>query len=198
MPSATKPVLSEHAIDDILYFARADELNDLTSILSSLASTHKCSIRDILSLALDPGSGSSALHMACANNYLEIVKYLLGALSTSPSSSHPSALVDTPNVYGNTPLHYAAVNGHLDIVKLLVAAGANTNLKNHASHDAVFEAETSDKTEVVEWLLNQMNNVEGEGKESMREGVEDDSDMKMERKIGLEQGIEQMDISEMP
>ena len=90
------------------------------------------------------------------------------------------------------------MNGHLDIVKLLVAAGANTNLKNHASHDAVFEAETSDKTEVVEWLLNQMNNVEGEGKESMREGVEDDSDMKMERKIGLEQGIEQMDISEMP
>ena len=130
--------------------------------------------------------------------FLDIVEYLLGALSTSPSSSHHSSLIDTPNAYGNTPLHYAAVNGHLDIVKLLVAAGADPNLKNDASHNAVFEAEASDKTKVVEWLLSQMNNVECEGKDTIREGIEDDSDMKTEGKNELEKGIKQLDISETP
>ena len=90
------------------------------------------------------------------------------------------------------------MNGHLDIVKLLVAAGADPNLMNDAGHNAVFEAETSDKTKVVEWLLSQMNNVEGEGKDTIREGIEDDSDMKTEGKNELEKGIKQMDISETP
>ena len=61
------------------------------------------------------------------------------------------------------------------------------------------EAESSEKVEVVEWLLSQMKEVDSEGnKDSIQEGVEDDMDVKMEEKMDLNQGIQNMSIDETP
>ena len=47
-------------------------------------------------------------------------------------------------------------------MKLLVAAGADATSKNAAGHDAAYEAERAEKTEVVEYLLKQLDTGPGE------------------------------------
>ena len=69
--------------------------------------------------------------------------------------SDVNQFLDLPNHAGNTALHWASLNGQVEVVKLLVAAGANAALKNAAGHDAVYEAERAEKTEVVEYLLKE-------------------------------------------
>eukprot|EP00937_MAST-01D_sp_MAST-1D-sp2_P008267 g8267.t1 len=55
--------------------------------------------------------GSTALHKACANGHVEIVRALIEG-----GASHFA------NASGNTPLHWAVQNGHLDVVKSLLDA----------------------------------------------------------------------------
>jgi ankyrin repeat protein len=74
------------------------------------------------------------------------------------------AIVNAQNKAGNTALHWAALNGHLESVKALLDNGADPTITNHRGHDAVYEAELNDKTEVVEWVLK-------EGGEGLEEGV---------------------------
>lgn len=49
-------------------------------------------------------------------------------------------------------------------MKLLLEAGADPTIKNDAGHDAVFEAEINERSEVVEWVLK-------EGGEGLESGV---------------------------
>jgi hypothetical protein len=71
-----------------------------------------------------------------------------------------SGLINAINDAGNTALHWAALNGHLDGVKSLVQSGADVTIINKAGHDAVFEAEINDKSEVVDWLLGAVDELE--------------------------------------
>jgi hypothetical protein len=43
---------------------------------------------------------------------------------------------------------------------LLVQSGADVTIINGAGHDAVFEAEINDKSEVVDWLLGAVEELE--------------------------------------
>lgn len=61
--------LSEDEIDDLIYFSRADEKNDLVKLLTSLAEREKVSPAEILIAAKDDGK-STCLHMATGNGHL--------------------------------------------------------------------------------------------------------------------------------
>ncbi|KAL8873279.1 MAG: hypothetical protein Q9174_001225 [Haloplaca sp. 1 TL-2023] len=169
MPSATLPTISADNIDDLLYLARINDTHDLKAGVEAIAQANQTATVNVLLAAVDTESGNALLHMACANNCQDTLRYLL--LPTSGSShetSQASSLnVNLPNAAGNTPLHWAAMNGHLEAVKQLVNSGADSSIKNNAGYDAVFEAERAGKEGVVEWLLAQSQPgsqaAEGEG-----------------------------------
>ncbi|KAI2793582.1 hypothetical protein POX_a00163 [Penicillium oxalicum] len=146
-PKPTVPVaLSAEAIDDIIYDARAGDLEALNADIASLATQHSCPESHIVASIIDMedlsagGTGSCVLHFPAANGNSEILTTLLQKLS-SLDTAQQTAFVNHPNHSGNTPLHWAALNTHLECVKALVEAGADVAIKNDAGHDAVFLAE---------------------------------------------------------
>lgn len=170
MPSATPPELALDDIDDLIYFTRADEQEELKATISSLAQKHNCKEADIIAATIDPDSGNTLLHYCSANGLANLLKGFLDQLGvqrqqlpTSESSDdwrdfNPTAapnehLINRQNSQGNTPLQWAAYNGYVEVVKMLVSAGANMWLKNAAGHLAMFEAERADRTDVVGFLL---------------------------------------------
>jgi hypothetical protein len=88
-----------------------------------------------------------------------VIKLLLSYSVDKVSTSAPG-LINSLNDAGNTPLHWAALNGHLESVKLLIQSGADVTIINKAGHDAVFEAEINDKSAVVDWLLETVEELE--------------------------------------
>jgi uncharacterized protein len=63
------PQLSEDEIDDLIYFSRAGEEEDLEALIKSLAEREKVSTAEILTAAKDEGK-STCLHMATGNGHL--------------------------------------------------------------------------------------------------------------------------------
>ncbi|CAK1365596.1 unnamed protein product [Cercospora beticola] len=164
MHSSGPPALTFDEVDDLLYFTRANEVQDLQQTITELTQKYSCSAKDVLEAAIDPESGNTVLHFCSANGLAELLPNLLTQLGAAEGT--PAAFVNHGNEEGNTPLHWAAYNGHLDIVKLLIAAGADMWQKNAAGHLAMFEAERADKNDVVQYLL------EAGGKEVERAGEE--------------------------
>ncbi|KAF1832178.1 ankyrin [Decorospora gaudefroyi] len=148
--------LDEDAMDEILYLARANEATELESYLSELSAQTKQSKAELLTAAVDPYSKNSALHYAAANGHNDIIKLLFSMSNDKPAHAFLNAL----NESGNTPLHWAALNGHLESVKILVQSGADVTIINRAGHDAVYEAEINDKSQVVDWLLGAVEELE--------------------------------------
>lgn len=66
---AMAPQLTEDEIDDLVYFARTGENDDLTETLTALAEREKVSPAEVLLAAKDEGK-STALHMATGNGHL--------------------------------------------------------------------------------------------------------------------------------
>lgn len=64
--------LSEEEIDDILYCARQNELEELKGVLLLPKNQDHASI---LSQVVDPHTGNSALHYACGNGHLGTEKH---------------------------------------------------------------------------------------------------------------------------
>lgn len=164
MHSSGPPALTFDEVDDLLYFTRANEVQDLQQAITELTQKYSCSAKDVLEAAIDPESGNTVLHFCSANGLTELLPSLLSQLGAAEGTS--TAFVNHGNKEGNTPLHWAAYNGHLAIVKLLIAAGADMWQKNAAGHLAMFEAERADKNDVVQYLL------EAGGKEVERAGEE--------------------------
>ncbi|KAG2414521.1 hypothetical protein HFD88_003712 [Aspergillus terreus] len=145
--------LTADAIDDLIYDARAGDLDALKADLASLSAQHSCPEAWIVASAIDAepeaegGTGSCLLHFPAANGNLEILSHLLAVLkdaSAQLSQEQVAAVVNHRNHSGNTPLHWAALNTHLECVKGLVEAGADIAVKNDAGLDAVFLAERAD------------------------------------------------------
>lgn len=147
-------------IDDLLYFTRVDETDELDQTVSELAQKYNCSESDVLSSVVDPNTGNTILHYCSANGLSELLKSVVAKLASpqepvaSDKGKQPDInFVNTANKEGNTPLHWAAYNGHLEVVKVLLSAGSDMWIKNSAGHLAMFEAERADKSEVVQYLL---------------------------------------------
>ncbi|KAH8554260.1 ankyrin repeat-containing domain protein [Umbelopsis sp. PMI_123] len=138
-------------IDDILYCARYGELDELKDA-NFPAEYFK---------AADE-SGNTALHMACANGHLDIVKYVVEKLA---SLDNVTQYINSQNEQGNAPLHWAALNGHLEIVQLLI--------KNKAGRSPIYEAQAYNHEKVAEYFLSTMvEDEEGETSEEVQDVVE--------------------------
>lgn len=95
------------------------------------------------------------------------------------------AFLDEPNEHGNTGIHWAALGGHLEIVKFLVEQGATPAVANEANYVALDLAMQNDKTEVAQYFLSSIKDIEGENQESglkeaaesisLKEGAEDET-----------------------
>ena len=64
------PQLSEDESDDLIYFARAGENDDLVDSVTALADREKVSPAQILLAARDESTKSTTLHMATGNGHL--------------------------------------------------------------------------------------------------------------------------------
>lgn len=142
--------LTADEIDDLLYYTRANEIQDLQQTVAELSKKYQTSPKAVFEASIDPQSNNTVLHFCSANGLVDLLPSILAPDSASKLSSD---FVNHANKEGNTALHWAAYNGHLSIVKSLIAAGANMWVKNVAGHLAMFEAERADKSEVVQYLL---------------------------------------------
>jgi len=148
--------LTADEIDDLLYFTRVNEAQDLHQTLTELSQKYNCEARDILEECIDPETGNSVLHYCSANGLAELLRTLLSQLKAGKLNGKAAdrvQLINRQNQQGNSPLHWAAYNGHLAVVEALVDGGADMWVKNGAGHLAMFEAERADKSEVVQYLL---------------------------------------------
>jgi hypothetical protein len=67
MSSSTLPSLTFDEIDDLLYFTRTNEKDDLQQTINELAQKYGCSKDIILEAGVDPESKNSTLHYCAAN-----------------------------------------------------------------------------------------------------------------------------------
>ena len=186
MPSIILPTPTPEELDDLVYYARTGDLPSLKTAFLQACERHASPPSIILATAIEIdeeglGSQSCLLHWPAANGNLEVVEYLLsllppleqdGSIIVSADKSAPS-LVNHKNVSGNTPLHWAALNGQLLCVKALVAAGADASIINAAGHDALYDAECSDKEnakQVSEWMLANCEGLEKGARGQTTEG----------------------------
>ena len=94
----------DEAHQEMLDCARYGDVDDLKALLSHPV----VSVNHVA-----PGSGNTALHLACANGEVGCVEVVL-ARSDAEHRSNES---------GNYPLHYASLNGHLECVSKVRAKG---------------------------------------------------------------------------
>lgn len=64
------PGLDDDIIDDLLYYARTGDLQQLQADLASLLSRFNTTPLALVSAAVDEPSGNTLAHFACANGHL--------------------------------------------------------------------------------------------------------------------------------
>ncbi|KAI9045399.1 uncharacterized protein KD926_008826 [Aspergillus affinis] len=175
------PTIPVDTIDDLIYDARAGDLDSLKTTISELSASLQCTPAQVIAATVDAapeaegGTGCCLLHYPAANGNSEILNYLLTTLTTQPSDQTTQSILNHKNHSGNTPLHWAALNTHLECVKALVEAGADIAVTNDAGLDAVFLAERADwsAVEVNEATAGAADQEEsGEAEVEMKEGEE--------------------------
>jgi ankyrin repeat protein len=99
---------TEDLVDDLFWFARVGDQARVLNILD----TH------LDALKLCDEQGCNILHMICANNNLDLLKFLKGKPDLP-------LLLNKPNLSGNNPIHWAVLNKHSQMVEYLVDIGAD-------------------------------------------------------------------------
>lgn len=66
-------------------------------------------------------NGDTALHIACCEGNLGMVKFLVGMDNT---------IINEKDMYGDTSLHCSAIMHKIDIIKYLIECGADYTIKN--------------------------------------------------------------------
>ncbi|CAO3596692.1 unnamed protein product [Absidia cylindrospora] len=135
---------NQELIENLIYCARYGELEDLKQ---SNAAPELYVTKD--------DDGNTALHMASANNHIEIVLFILEQLKKL-GDEQLRGLVNVQNGQGNTPLHWAALNGHLEVVKALVSNGGDCKIKNVVEKTPIYEAQQRSHEKVAEFFLDTM------------------------------------------
>ncbi|TNV76260.1 hypothetical protein FGO68_gene4950 [Halteria grandinella] len=146
----------------LIYSARLGEIEDVKECLA-----------EKVDLATVDPSGNTALHMASANGFLDIVLLLL----------QNGAPVNALNRSKNTPLHWAALNGRNDIISLLIEWKADANIKNEFDRLPIEEALQNGFTDAAEILATVSTLSDDKIYTSIQEAPEEqEGDDKEERK----------------
>lgn len=99
------------------------------------------------------------------NRSAETVRKIIQAFDDR-AKEEKKAFLDEPNEHGNTGLHWAALGGHLDMVKLLMDNGASPALANEHDFVPLDMANQNDKSEVSQYFLSFLSQLEGENTEN--------------------------------
>lgn len=67
------PSLSQDEIDDLLYFARTDDLPEFNALAEELCKRENVSLSELLPVVKDEYSGNGPLHMAAANGHTSML-----------------------------------------------------------------------------------------------------------------------------
>lgn len=170
--------LSQEEKEAIIYDAREGDLDFLKEVFTEIVPP------SLLPTIKEETTQTTPVHVAAANGHVEVVKYLLSLLPEEEAT----AFATSQNDSGNTALHWAAYNGHLEVCQLLAEKyHVNVFIKNHAGHDAIFEAEHNNQEEVENWFLK-MYAIENDVK------VEDSKDGNT--KVTYTPGKESRDVEE--
>ncbi|KAI8340657.1 ankyrin repeat-containing domain protein [Chlamydoabsidia padenii] len=151
---------NQELLEDLIYCARYGEFEDLKE---SKAAPELYITKD--------EDGNTALHMASANNHIDIVNFIIEQLKTL-GSEQLTGFVNVRNEQGNTPLHWAALNGHLEVVKVLVTNGADCKIKNVVEKTPIYEAQQRNHEKIAEFFLDTM--IEEEAKNDSDEEMDED------------------------
>lgn len=100
---------TEEQKDDVLYAARAGDVEALNETLAEIGQDRKAAIQAALDVTND--GGNTPLHFAAANGHQDVLAVLL-------PEAHLAALL-RQNHAGNTPLHWASFNGHVAVAQEL-------------------------------------------------------------------------------
>ena len=93
--------------------ARFGELSDLKEAMKDATKDFNVNLVDF--------GGNTALHLASANGFIEVVKYLVNELHCDINAKNKSL---------STPLSWAAFNGQKAVVEFLLEKGADFDTKN--------------------------------------------------------------------
>lgn len=77
MSSTNAPTLTADEIDDVLYFTRVNEVDDLKTTIAELAQKYNCQPKDVVEAAVDLESGNSSLHYCAANGLAGETKHYI-------------------------------------------------------------------------------------------------------------------------
>ncbi|KAJ2905304.1 ankyrin repeat containing protein yar1 [Zalerion maritima] len=158
----TSQHLTEDEIDDLVYFARAGDIDELADAIKEISSRTSLAPPEVLLKAKDEG-GQTPLHMAVANGHLATTTLIISHISSHPSKL---TLLNAQNSFGNTPLHWAAERGHIEIVKFLVSSGADPTIANSKGDIPLDSAQFGMREEVTTYFIAQNERLEKEGKPS--------------------------------
>ncbi|CAH0019747.1 unnamed protein product [Clonostachys rhizophaga] len=170
------PQLSEDEIDDLIYFARTGETQDLFESVASLAEREKATTAEILIAAKDESNKSTTLHMATGNGHLETVRKLVESFEGRPKEER-QAFLDEPNEHGNTGLHWAALGGHIDTVKYLVEQGASPALANERNYVPLDLAYFNQHEDIANYFLSFLPSLESKNEDSGLSGAVETVDL---------------------
>ena len=138
--------------------SRYGELNDLKEAMKDAKKDFNVNLVDF--------GGNTALHLASANGFIDVVKYLVNELHCD---------IDPKNKSLSTPLSWAAFNGQKNVVEFLLEKGADFNCKNINGKKPSELAYDSGFYDVSDILLTKENELlKGTIQEEKNEGDEVD------------------------
>ena len=144
--------------------ARFGELSDLKEALKDAPKEFNVNLVDF--------GGNTALHLASANGFIEVVKYLVNELHCD---------LNIKNKSGSTPLSWAAFNGQKSVVEFLLEKGADFDFRNSNGKKPSELAFDNGYYDVSDILLSKENEkYKGSIKEEKYEGEDIDEDLKEE------------------
>ncbi len=160
--------------------SRFGELADLKEAMKDAKENFNVNLTDF--------GGNTALHLASANGFIDVVKYLVNELHCDINAKNKSL---------STPLSWAAFNGQKDVVEFLLEKGADFNFKNINGKKPSELAYDSGFYDVSDILLTKENEFyKGSIKEEKNEDEDLDLAMEEENKKEKENRINEEEKKE--
>lgn len=114
--------------DDFTIFLQAAQSGELDTIEGLIRDANRDNISTLINYK-SAYKRFSPLHVACMNNHINVIEYLLKL----------GALPNEQDMYGYTPLHYAVLEGHTDLTKFLIRRSEITLKVRSSRGEAIWD-----------------------------------------------------------